>query len=117
MLIINLLTDTNTPKPEPTAPVWWWVGMAIIIAVLSIPWIVLLIYSLTVKYRVRIYSNGFLVSTQKFKAKTPLSELELPKNEGFTIEGLYIDEEFILPLEYEVMPKQNLKIYVKWQQK
>lgn len=112
-----LLLENTNQLQAPDAPTWWWVGMSILIAVLALPWIALLIYSLTVKYRVRVYSNGFLVSTQKFKAKTPLSELQLPSKEGYVIEGLYRDEEMILPLEHEVMPKQNLKIYIKWQEK
>lgn len=117
--MLFLQNSNNLPNPDTqlNAPTWWWVGMFVLIAVLALPWIALLIYSLTVKYRVRVYSNGFLVSTQKFKAKTPLSELQLPTKEGYIIEGLYRDEEFILPLEHEVMPKQNLKLYIKWQEK
>lgn len=117
MFLSQISEELPEVKVMPDAPWWWWLGMSLLIAILALPWIGLLIYSLTVKYRVRVYSNGFLIIDKKLKAKTPLSVLELPTKDGYVIEGLYRDEEFILPLEDEVMPKKNLKIYIKWQGK
>ena len=116
-MFLTQLSEELPKKVMSDAPWWWWVGLFAIVAILSIPWIWLLIYSLTVKYRVRVYSNGFLIIDKKLKAKTPLSELELPKRDGYIIEGIYRDPTFMLPLEDEVMPRKNLKLYIRWQQK
>lgn len=107
-MIYNLLASSPAP------PTWWWPCIIALIAVLFIPWIVLLIYALTVKYRVRLYSEGNLIGTYKFKKNTPLSEIKLPERKGYVVEGLYRDEEFILPLEFDKMPNKNLKLYIKW---
>lgn len=40
--------------------------------------------------------------------------MELPTRKGCKIEGLYRDEEFMLPLEFEEMPNRNIKLYIKW---
>lgn len=101
-----------TEAPDP--PSYWWPTMIAIIVVLFIPWIVLFVYCIRVKYRVRLFSDGVLVSTYMFKANTPLTEVKMPEKEGYHIEGLYRDEEFMLPLEYDKMPKRNLKLYIKW---
>lgn len=107
-MIYNLLASSPAP------PTWWWPCIIALIAVLFIPWIVLLIYALTVKYRVRLYSEGNLIGTYKFKKNTLLSEIKLPERKGYVVEGLYRDEEFMLPLEFDKMPNKNLKLYIKW---
>lgn len=107
--VLYLLTESTEQPPS-----YWWPTMIAIIIILFIPWAVLFVYCLTLKYRVRLYSDGFLINTYMFKANTPLSEIKLPEKEGYHIEGLYRDEEFMLPLEYDKMPKKNLKLYIKW---
>lgn len=95
-------------------PAWWWPCIILLVAILFIPWLILFIYALTVKYRVRVFSQGVLIATYNFKKDTPLSEIKLPSREGYVVEGLYRDEEFLLPLEYDKMPNKNLKLYIKW---
>lgn len=113
--ILNLLSEVVSTPEIPEPPSFWWPAMITLIAILFIPWVILFIYCITVKYRVRVFSDGNLVSTYMFKAKTPLSEIKLPEKEGYYVEGLYRDEEFMLPLEFDVMPKKNLKLYIKWE--
>lgn len=111
-ILLNVLESVETVPTEKS--VGWWIGMAIIIAILLVPWIYLLVYALVVQYRVRLFSDGVLVATYRFKAKQPLDQIKLPTKEGYQVEGLYRDEEFKLALEYNTMPKQNLKLYIKW---
>ena len=109
---MRILVSILEAVPEP--PIWWWPCIILLIALLFIPWIFLFIYALTVKYRVRVFSQGILIATYNFKKDTPLSQIKLPSRDGYVIEGLYRDEEFLLPLEYDKMPNKNLKLYIKW---
>ncbi|MCI6508018.1 MAG: hypothetical protein PUH11_07470 [Bacilli bacterium] len=105
----------NMPNQEFDPPKSFYVGVIIIIAILCIPWIALLIYALTLKYRVRLFSDNILIGTYKFKkGEKFLEKMELPTRKGCKIEGLYRDEEFMLPLEFEEMPNRNIKLYIKW---
>lgn len=103
---VDASTDFNPPSS-------FWIGMGILLAILFIPWIVLLVYALTVKYRVRVFNQGHLIATYKFKANEEI-KIDLPSRQGYEVEGLYRDDTFMLPLEYHQMPKKNLKIYIKW---
>jgi len=112
MNLINLLAEEVQPFNPTTS---FYVGFWALILILLLPWVFLLVYCLTLKYRIRLFSGNILVGSYKLKANAPiLASIELPKRNGYKIEGLYRDEEFMLPLEYEKMPKENLKIYIKW---
>lgn len=97
-----------TPLESPT---WAWI---ILIVVLTTPWIGLIVYLITLKYRVRVFVNNHLISTVYLKAgESILDKLVLPYKENCEV-VLYLDEELTRPLLEDKMPKSNLKLYVKY---
>lgn len=111
--MIKFLVETtqNTDFNPPTS---FWIGMGILIVILLVPWIVLLVYTLTLKYRIRVFSGDHLVATYMLKADQKIC-IKYPRRDGYEVEGLYRDDTFMLPFEYKKMPKQNLKVYIKWE--
>lgn len=110
-ILFNILAEAEQFNP----PKSFYIGLIALMVVLILPWIFLLIYCLTLKYRVRVFSDNILIGTYYFKAGVQfLPLIEMPSREGSHVEGLYLDSEFKLPLEYQTMPKKNLKIYIKW---
>ncbi len=101
------------PNQEFDPPMSFYVGIGILIALMLIPWIVLFVYAIIKKYRIRVFSEGFLIKTYKLKANEKIN-IECPLRAGYEVEGLYRDDTFMLPLEDKVMPKKNLKVYIKW---
>lgn len=113
LLLLEVVEETEFNPPSS-----FYIGLGILLFILIIPWIALLIYCLTLKYRVRLFSDGILIGTYKFKAGTEfVSLLEIPVRHDSQVEGLYRDDSFMLPLEFEKMPKENLKLYIKWEKK
>ena len=108
--LFNILADSKST--DLNSPIWMWV---ILLIILASPWVALLVYALTVKYRVRVFSNDHLISTVYLKSGQSIKDtVPLPSINGYEIEGLYLDPEFTEILSYDAMPKQNLKLYVKW---
>lgn len=113
MSIFKILENVDPGVNEFNPPQSFWIGMGILIAILTIPWIALFVYAIVQKYRLYIFSDGFLIKTYKLKANEVIN-IEYPKKEGYEVEGIYRDDTFVLPFEYKVMPKKNIKIYIKW---
>lgn len=97
-----------------TPTVRWYIGMGMLVLLLFAPWIFLIIYANTLKYRIRVFSGDSLIATYYYKKNDPIAPINIPDAPGFKVEGLYLDPDFYTPFTYEKMPKQYLKVYVKW---
>ena len=93
------------------SPDWYWY---ILLVILFLPWIFLIIYICTMKYRVRIFVNGHLVSTTYLKAGEVIRDRVIVPYQENCLTVLYLDEELTEEFVAEKMPKQNLKLYVKY---
>jgi hypothetical protein len=108
-LIFNILADSQMAPLE--SPTWAWI---ILLVILTLPWIGLIVYVCTLKYRVRIFVNGHLISTTYLKAGQSIRDhVILPYLENTFVE-LYLDENLTEKFVQDEMPKQNLKLYVKY---
>ena len=108
-LILNMLEQVEQAPLE--SPTWAWV---ILLIVLTTPWIGLIVYLITIKYRVRIFVNGHLVSTTYLKAGESIKDKVIMPYKENSEAVLYLDEDLTEPLQEDKMPKQNLKLYVKY---
>ena len=67
-LLFKLLTEVEPAPLE--SPVWAWV---LLVVLLTTPWLGLIYYLITLKYRVRVFVNGHLLSTTYLKAGQSIS--------------------------------------------
>lgn len=113
MNIIYFLTESNEIV-QLESPIWAWI---ILLVLLTTPWIGLIVYLCRLKYRVRVFVFDHLFSTAYLKKNQSIRQsIVLPTSDNCYIE-LYLDPEFTEPLVVDEMPKQNLKIYVKYEPK
>lgn len=111
-MILNLLTQ-NEPF-EPT--IGWYITVAILALLCIAPWIGLIIYSFTKKFRIRFYDNNILVDTKMLKKNEDIVFPALTK-EGYEVAGWYLDQEFTKKFVETKMVPRFLKVYVKWSEK
>lgn len=108
-LLFKLLTEVEPAPLE--SPVWAWV---LLVVLLTTPWLGLIYYLITLKYRVRVFVNGHLFSTTYLKAGQSISNSVIIPYKEYHDVVLYLDEELTTPLLDDSMPKQNLKLYVNY---
>ncbi len=84
----------------------WYPALYILIGVSAILMIVIIIYFINLKYRIRYFVNGELVHTVYYKKNAPIFEYQYDK-----IDNWYIDEECTVLFTETVMPNKNMKLY------
>lgn len=115
-IIVAIIIGGAGPEETGGIPtVRWYIGMGMLILLLFAPWIFLIVYANTLKYRIRVFSGETLIATYYYKKNEPIAKIDVPTVGEFKVEGLYLDSDFYTPFTYTIMPKQYLKVYVKWQ--
>lgn len=88
-----------------------WDTFKIIVILLGIlPWIVLIIYLCTMKYRIRYFVEGQLVHTIYYKRKQSIQPYQY-QIENQTIDQWYQDAEGTQLFVLEQMPPENIRVY------
>lgn len=88
-----------------------WDTFKIIVILLGIlPWIALIIYLCTMKYRIRYFVDGQLVHTIYYKRKQPIQPYQY-QMESRTIDRWYQDANGTQLFVLEQMPSENIRVY------
>ncbi|MCM1259577.1 MAG: hypothetical protein NC182_01370 [Prevotella sp.] len=88
-----------------------WDMFKIIVILLGIlPWIALIIYLCTMKYRIRYFVEGQLVHTVYYKRKQPIQPYQY-QTENQTIDQWYQDVDGTQLFVLEQMPAENIRVY------
>ncbi len=88
----------------------WDIFKIIVILLGILPWIALIIYLCTMKYRIRYFVNGQLVHTVYYKRKQSIQPYQY-QTENQTIDQWYQDAEGKQPFVLEQMPSENIRVY------
>ncbi|MCI5788023.1 MAG: hypothetical protein PUG14_01605 [Acholeplasmatales bacterium] len=94
---------TETTEMEKKA---WQTGYIVLVIFALIPWIVLTIYFITLKYHVKYYVNNELVNVAKYKKNQAIEEYSYNNNNVW-----YKDEECSEQFTDVKMPPKNIKLY------
>ena len=88
-----------------------WDTFKIIVVLLGIlPWIALITYLCTMKYRIRYFVNGQLVHTVYYKRKQSIQPYQY-QIENQKIDQWYQDAACTQQFVLEQMPSENIKVY------
>lgn len=88
----------------------WDIFKIIVILLGILPWIALIIYLCTMKYRIRYFVNGQLVHTIYYKRKQSIQPYQY-QTENQTIDQWYQDAEGKQSFVLEQMPSENIRVY------
>lgn len=90
------------------------IAIIVCASIVALLWLFIIFkYCIFRKLRIRYFVNGLLIETTYFKKGQNITYPVLSLKDDENFEGWYLDDLFIEPFEYDLMPDKNLKIYAK----